>query len=141
MRIMITPRDVNRVHAPEMEQAAYNQKPKTLEHDQSKLYRYENTQIFQWWSRPRGLLQPQPFAEPFVLEQEHFILEGRTAFVKVVPHSEGKPTHKNHVVRLETTTDVPADVLGEACCLAMQRAWKSGLDPVVDKLTLVVSFE
>lgn len=63
------------------------------------------------------------------------------AFIKITPHSDGKPTHKKHVVTVECSTDIPADALGEGCALALNRAWKSGLDPVVDKVTLVVSFE
>lgn len=41
---------------------------------------------------------------------------------------------------VETTTDCPSDALGEAVAIALQRVWLTGCDPVLDKVTVVVSF-
>ncbi len=67
------PRSVKRTHVPEMEQWAENQRPKTPDYPQTKLYRYEDSDIYQWWSKRlisiRRDVSPfeEPFSEPFVI--------------------------------------------------------------------------
>lgn len=53
-----------------------------------------------------------------------------------------EPFHKQRfVAKVDCSTDLPADALGEAVALAMQRVWSAGFDPVSDNLVVVVSFE
>lgn len=64
---MIEVRDAERAHAPTMESIAYNQMPKTSDHREAKLYRYEGTHIYQWWSKRDGSVFEDPFGAPFVI--------------------------------------------------------------------------
>ena len=41
---------------------------------------------------------------------------------------------------VESTSDLPDDVMGEAVGDAIRKAWKSGCDPVKDGLTVVIKF-
>lgn len=70
---VIEPRTARRTHVPALESAAENQRPKDSNHHQTKLYRYEETDLHQWWSkRTIGLRRElsvfeEPFGEPFVI--------------------------------------------------------------------------
>lgn len=61
-------RSVNKTHVPELEQAAFNQKPKTRDHRVPMLYRYEDTNLYQWYSIVGTSVFWDPFGEPFVME-------------------------------------------------------------------------
>lgn len=41
---------------------------------------------------------------------------------------------------VECSTDLPQDAIGEVVTLCAHRAWKCGIDPKNDKLTIQVSF-
>lgn len=58
----------NRTHVPEMEQSAVNQKPKTRNHREPKLYRYEGTDLYQWYSKT-VYSHAEPVGEPFVMRE------------------------------------------------------------------------
>ena len=45
------PISAERTHVPELEQWAINQKPKTSDWTDLKLYRYNNSDLYQWWGR------------------------------------------------------------------------------------------
>lgn len=60
-------RSANRVHVPGWEPFAENQRPKTSDHLDARLYRYEDTDLCQWWSRRGTSVFHDPFGEPFVL--------------------------------------------------------------------------
>lgn len=42
--------------------------------------------------------------------------------------------------RYEISTDLNQDELGEYVCLEISKAWKSGLDPAADGLTVFLQF-
>lgn len=48
-------------------------------------------------------------------------------------------TGKTITGSLETSTDVPAEALGEICAEVMQKAWQTGIDG--KKIVLKVSFQ
>lgn len=62
------PRSLNRVHVPELEQHASNQRPKTRDHREPKLYRYEDSDIYQWFSKRGFSVFEDPFGEPFAID-------------------------------------------------------------------------
>ena len=53
-------------------------------------------------------------------------------------HANGKPIRVEHTVHC--STDLPADAMAEAAVNALNRAWKAGVDPVLDAVTVVMSF-
>jgi hypothetical protein len=61
------PTTADRTHVPELEPRAYNQKPKTNDHLDAKLYRYGETDLYQWWSVGRTSVFAEPVDEPFVI--------------------------------------------------------------------------
>lgn len=66
---MYTIRSVYKTHVPELENTAYNQKPKSSEHSRAKLYQYDDTNIYQWYSHILGSVFEDSFNEPFVIEE------------------------------------------------------------------------
>jgi hypothetical protein len=55
--------------------------------------------------------------------------------------TQGKTVFDYHASqRYEISSDLPQDELGEAVTLEIQKAWKRGLDPVVDGLTVFLQF-
>lgn len=59
--------DVQRTHVPHLEPYAYNQKPKTSDHRDLKLYRYGETSIYQWWSKRERSVFEDPCDHPFII--------------------------------------------------------------------------
>lgn len=64
-----TPRSAERTHAPHLERAAINQMPKDSSHKDAKLYRYDGTDLYQWYSRVNDSVFYDAFSEPFVIEE------------------------------------------------------------------------
>ncbi len=65
-RLLVQVRSADRFHAPDMERAAENQRPKTRDHRDPKLYRYDGTDLYQWFSKVGGPFE-DPCGEPFVI--------------------------------------------------------------------------
>lgn len=69
-------RSADRRHVPELEGKAENQRPKTDAWFEVKLFRYEQTDLYQWWGREAlvnrhvriGSVFWKPCDEPFVIE-------------------------------------------------------------------------
>lgn len=69
-----SPREADRTHAPELERWAENQRPKTSDWAVTQLYRYDGTDLFQWFGRKALGAQRAPSAfwepvdAPFLIE-------------------------------------------------------------------------
>jgi hypothetical protein len=63
-----SPRSADRAHVPELESWAVNQRPKTSEWAETKLYRYAGTDLYQWFGRRVGDVFLDPCDEPFLIE-------------------------------------------------------------------------
>lgn len=61
-------RSVDRKHVPELEQEAFNQMPKSSDHRDVKLYQYEASNMYQWYSKRNLSVFEDPCGEPFVIE-------------------------------------------------------------------------
>lgn len=62
-------RSANRVHVPELEQWAENQRPKSSDHHDCRLFRYEGTNLYQWYSKLGHSVFEDARYEPFVIER------------------------------------------------------------------------
>lgn len=56
-----------RTHVPELEQFAINQKPKSSDHRDLRLYRYGVSGLYQWWPKRDGSVFEDPCDEPFII--------------------------------------------------------------------------
>lgn len=61
-------RSSQRTEAPDMERVAENQRPKTSDHRDARLYRYLGTDLYQWFSKVGDSVFEDPFGEPFVID-------------------------------------------------------------------------
>lgn len=68
MRTLSQPRSADLRHVPYLEHWAENQRPKTADHRDAKLYRIEETNLYQWYSKVGSSVFEDPFGEPFVIE-------------------------------------------------------------------------
>lgn len=58
----------NRTHVPQLESFAINQKPKTSDHREPRLFRYDGTDLYQWFSKVGPTVFDDPFGEPFEIK-------------------------------------------------------------------------
>lgn len=61
------PADAGRTYAPGLERWAENQRPKTSDHQDARLYRYVGTDLYQWYSKRGGSAFQDPFGVPFLI--------------------------------------------------------------------------
>jgi len=61
------PHTADRTHVPELERWAFNQRPKTNDWAETKLYRYDGTDLYQWFGRLIASVFWDAFGEPFVI--------------------------------------------------------------------------
>lgn len=67
LRNLEYPATADRSWAPGLEKWANNQRPKTADHEDLKLYRYTGTRLYQWFSRVRPSVFSEPFGEPLLI--------------------------------------------------------------------------
>ncbi|USN15943.1 hypothetical protein PAPPERLAPAPP_02010 [Brevundimonas phage vB_BpoS-Papperlapapp] len=60
------PASADRTHVPDMESFAYNQMPKVGVRD-PRLFRYDGTDLYQWYAKAKDSIFEDPCDEPFVI--------------------------------------------------------------------------
>lgn len=65
------------------------------------------------------------------------------ARIIATPCVSGRALSTKHVRRVETSTDIPTDALGEVVSQALHSAWRAGHDPAdpLFPFTIKISFE